>query len=143
MSYPTIRQFDKALEAAVRTIPFDPKWNNGTGYFDHLVKDDLGLESGEVARSTDNLMRNIIVIGSPLGNLVVFERRARKHDSVSESDPVVVVTNLPSELRWLYSTALTADEFDTVMGIPGNLNLGERLADIQKALIERHDKKDV
>lgn len=138
MTHPTIRQIDNALANIERFVPFDPKWNNGTGYFDHLVKDDLKLEDGEVVRFADYMMRNGIVIGSPLGNLVVFERRARKLDKVQEHDAVIVVTNLPRELRWMYPNELTSDEFNTILGIPGNPNLGERLAEMQKGMIDRY-----
>lgn len=138
MTHPTIGQIDSVLAKIERFVPFDPKWNNGTGYFDHLVHDDLELEDGEVVRFVDNMMRNGIIIGSPLGNLVVFERRTRKLDKVQPHDAVIVVTNLPWELRWMYSNGLTSDEFNTILGIPGNPNLGKRLAEMQKVMIDRY-----
>lgn len=138
MTHPTIRQTASVLAKIERFVPFDPKWNNGTGYFDNLVKEDLGLEAGEVVRFVDNMMRNGIIIGSPLGNLVIFERRARKLDKVQPHDAVIVVTNLPRELRWMYPNELTSDEFNTILGIPGNPNLGERLAEMQKVMIDRY-----
>lgn len=141
MTHPTISQIDSVLAKIERVVPFDPKWNNGTGYFDHLVHDDLELKDGEVVRFVDNMMRNGIIIGSPLGNLVVFERRTRKLDKVQSHDAVIVVTNLPRELRWMYPNGLTSDEFNTILGIPGNPNMGERLAVIEKAMIERYIEK--
>jgi len=141
MTHPTIRQIDSVLAKIERFAPFDPKWNNGTGYFDHLVHDDLELENGEVVRFVDNMMRNGIIIGSPLGNLVIFERRARKLDKVQPHDAVIMVTNLPRELRWMYPNELTSDEFNTILGIPGNPNLGERLAEMQKVMVDRYNKK--
>lgn len=135
MTHPTIRQIDNVLAKIERFVPFDPKWNNGTGYFDHLVNDDLELEDGEVVRFVDNMMRNGIIIGSPLGNLVIFERRARKLDKVQDHDTVIMVTNLPRELRWMYPNELTVDEFNRVMGIPGNPNLGKRLVTMKKAML--------
>lgn len=137
MTHPTIRQIDSVLTKIERFVPFDPKWNNGTGYFDHLVHDDLKLEDGEVRRFADYMMRNGIIIGSPLGNLVIFERRARKLDKVQPHDAVIVVTNLPRELRWMYPNELTSDEFNTIMGIPGNPNLGKRIETIVKAVTQR------
>ncbi len=141
MTHPTIRQTASVLAKIERFVPFDPKWNNGTGYFDHLVKEDLELEDGEVVRFVDNMMRNGIIIGSPLGNLVIFERRARKLDKVQPHDAVIMVTNLPRELRWMYPNELTSDEFNTILGIPGNPNLGERLAEMQKVMIDRYIEK--
>lgn len=141
MTHPTIRQIDSVLAEIERFVPFDPKWNNGTGYFDHLVHDDLKLENGEVRRFADYMMRNGIIIGSPLGNLVIFERRARKLDKVQPHDAVIVVTNLPRELRWMYPNELTSDEFNTIMGIPGNPNLGKRLVEMQKSMVDRYNKK--
>lgn len=138
MTHPTIRQIDSVLAKIERFVPFDPKWNNGTGYFDNLVKEDLGLEAGEVVRFVDKTLRNGIIIGSPLGNLVIFERRARKLEMVQPYNAVIMVTNLPRELRWMYPNELTSDEFNTILGIPGNPNLGERLAEMQKVMIDRY-----
>ena len=141
MTHPTIRQIDSVLAKIERFVPFDPKWNNGTGYFDNLVKEDLGLEAGEVVRFVDKTLRNGIIIGSPLGNLVIFERRARKFEMVQPYNAVIMVTNLPRELRWMYPNELTSDEFNTILGIPGNPNLGERLAEMQKVMIDRYIEK--
>ena len=79
-------------------IAFDPKWANGTGYLDHAVKADLGLRPGDIAKSTDNLGRGIVFIGTRFGNVVIFDRN---HPGDC-ARPAKVVGNYPLKLRQFY-----------------------------------------
>jgi len=75
---PTIelqRAFELALENITAVVPFDPTWANGTGYFDGAV-DGLKLSIGEVVKSTCPTGRRLIIVGTVLGNVIVFERKA-------------------------------------------------------------------
>lgn len=60
----------------VREIPYSQKWENGTGYLDGAVHDNLGLNPGEVVKTTTPMPNNrkVLIVGSPVGNLVIFER---------------------------------------------------------------------
>ena len=74
------KEFEEAFYSIQTEIPFNDKWHNGTGYLDGGVRDDLGLEEGQGARSIDPLTgRKIIIIGvvnrnGKLTNCLHFER---------------------------------------------------------------------
>lgn len=61
---------------SIREIPFQEKFNNGTGYYDHAVNADLGLAVGEIGKSISPAPNNrkLLIIGTSIGNMVIFER---------------------------------------------------------------------
>lgn len=75
--------FNQVFERVQNTLEFKPEWANGTGYLDHAAEGPHApaLASGEMAKSTDDFGRRIIIVGLPVGNLVVF-RRYSKEDGV-------------------------------------------------------------
>lgn len=68
----------------VPEITFNPKWNNGTGYFDGAVDYDDApvLAVGEVVRSVtpEPNNRKILIVGTPVGNVVAFQRYTNRND---------------------------------------------------------------
>lgn len=82
---------------SIREIPFDAKFNNGTGYFDAIVQADLGLMSGEIARMETPApnCRKILVMGSPVGNLAIFQRYTNGQGGV-------YVSNVPRCIEGLF-----------------------------------------
>lgn len=82
------RIFYKAYMAVDTIIPFDPKWCNGTGYFDGAVS--VPLKPGKLANSLDLNCRRLIFIGTRFGTIVVFDR------FVDQTDGGVYVTNHPN-----------------------------------------------
>lgn len=70
----TSELFTKSYEMIDTKLAFDMGWKNGTGYLDGLVQADVGLRAGEVATMIDDFKRRVLLIGSPVGNIVVFER---------------------------------------------------------------------
>lgn len=75
--------FNEVINQVDKCVPFNPEWNNGTGYLNKATEDSsLALEKGEMARSlsidTDHPVlnnRRILFIGLGDGrNIVVFER---------------------------------------------------------------------
>lgn len=122
--------FAKAFGLVEKELEYNPKWANGTGYLDHIVKDDIGLACGEVARFIDDRMRRAIVVGTPLGNAVCFERY-----TPAQSVQFVVVCNVPKSIRWIYRGALNEDQFSSFVGYPSN-NIGENLRHILGDVVE-------
>lgn len=63
-----------------KTIEFDTRWNNGTGYYDHAARGQYApkLGVGEVVSATSPIPNNrkivIIGLGEDKGNFVFFER---------------------------------------------------------------------
>ena len=70
--------FLKHYDQITNEIPFNPLWNNGTGYYDGAVEGGNCpvLKAGEMAKciSDSPNCRHIIIVGTVLGNVVVFER---------------------------------------------------------------------
>lgn len=71
-----------AQYSKTKAIPFNPKWANTTGYYDYAVLGDHAplLESGDIVCSEDPKGRKIIIIGTPLGNVAVFQRYSNRND---------------------------------------------------------------
>ena len=122
---------DKFLEAIkdFKEIPFNPKWANGTGYLDFAVKGPEApkLQNGEVVRSKDNKDRNIGIVGTRVGNVVVFER-------FSNGQNGVVVSNNPytvAKLVDITNGAFNIRDIELVFGCKSYLkNIGERIEEI-------------
>lgn len=92
--------FNEVINQVDKCVPFNPEWNNGTGYLNKATEDSsLALEKGEMARSlsidTDHPVlnnRRILFIGVGDGtNVVVFERNCDGADGV-------IVSNTPDHL---------------------------------------------
>jgi hypothetical protein len=67
-----------------RKIEFNPNWNNGTGYMDHAVAGLNAplLANGEVIACVTPSPndRKLVIVGTPLGNVVVFQRYTDRED---------------------------------------------------------------
>lgn len=123
--------FTKAFLKA-RQIEFNPKWSNGTGYFN-------GAEHGEDAPVVGNGKtvgavtpggRRILIIGTRLGNAVVFQRYDNRDD--------VFVHNLPLELKHGFAVFDNALKEDSMLSLVGDgmsiRNIGDRLDDLYVAI---------
>lgn len=114
--------FDEVINQVENCIPFNPDWNNGTGYLDKATKDaSLNLGKGEMARSltiddegTDFDNRRILIIGLGDGrNIVVFER----HNNGTRG---AIVSNAPRgfsdfEHRTKSHTSFYPDTLDLIL----------------------------
>ena len=72
--------FNQVFDRVQNTLEFKPEWANGTGYLDHCAEGPHApvLAPGEMAKSTDNFGRPMVIIGLPVGNLVVFRRYSKE-----------------------------------------------------------------
>jgi hypothetical protein len=75
----------EALFNDATDMTFDPQWANGTGYFDHATK--ALVEPGKVARSVDENGRKIVLFGTEIGALVVFERYSSPESRIVYNAP--------------------------------------------------------
>lgn len=66
--------FNQSYNKIGAKIAFSTEWKNGTGYLDNLVDANVGLRAGECAVTVDDFKRRVLVIGTPVGNVVLFER---------------------------------------------------------------------
>lgn len=89
----------------VPEVPFDPAWDNGTGYMDGAT--NFTVVPGTTVKSTDLNGRKIVLMGTEIGTLTVFQRYAKDDDTV-------VVYNAPTGWRQVFQKSmagrLTADD---------------------------------
>lgn len=85
---------EAAYDVVDAELEFGSAWNGPTGYFDAMVKADLGLSVGEIARTKDGHGRRLLVIGHELGNIVLFER-------YTDADAHTVCINCPEGIKGL------------------------------------------
>lgn len=120
--------FNKAFDQTGTRIAFSTEWKNGTGYLDKLVDADVGLRPGECATTIDDYKRRVLVIGSPVGNIVLFER----YTPTEEARSSIIVGNFPSEVQDMFGglggigNALTTDGFERLFRSP-TWNIGRDL----------------
>lgn len=129
--------FANALTRVATAVEYKSDWANDTGYFNGVVKDDLGLKPGEQVKFVDDKGRNAIVTNTLFGNVVVFQRHIP-----NGADDIVITSNAPRELNSLVpSGALSEDDLLKIIGEPGNHNVGQTLeylildADRQRAKV--------
>ena len=119
-----------------REIPYNPAWSNGTGYFDFAVYGDEApqIKKGHMARSVTDGGRRILIIGTRLGNVVIFDRFS---EQVGKEN-AVFVTNVTSSFHqggWAPSSgALGPFDIEILTGgeYP-NENIGWRIEQIYGA----------
>ena len=127
MSVPN-RIFTKAYEAITTTIAYNSRWENGTGYFDDAVNGSAApaLKPQEIVKSIDPHGRRIIIIGTRLGNMVVFDRY-----SDWETKPVFVYncSKELEQLRLISGRILGESSMLLVVGSWGNSkdNIGKHI----------------
>ena len=71
-------------------VEFDPKWANGTGYYDNLT--EVSFDSTQVRHFIDQADRIGLILPTKAGNLVMFQR-------YTDGSNGVVVANYHDNLR--------------------------------------------
>lgn len=120
--------FDSALKAAL-PIAFNAAWANGTGYFDGAVAEEI--EAGEVRQCKDNLGRQLVLIGTPVGTCVVFERYSDNKEKL--------VCNLPVVVEKLIAAGNQCDDRTALMLFNYGTNIGQTL----NCLVQTADSKAI
>lgn len=116
----------------VEEITFKPEWANGTGYFDHVVKGEHApsLTAGETKTCVDGFGRRLVLVGTAVGNVVVFQR-------FKPGDTGVVTFNAPMSLEQLlgFNGSLNTDQVEMITGDQGGYpNVGRRLDALLKSI---------
>jgi len=107
------RIFNAIYDSIDTVIPYDVKWNNGTGYFDKAVH--VSLAHGTLAKSftAGQNNRKLILIGTMFGTIVLFER-------YTDGNNGVIVSNVPGEIRQMQlipSGRIGADQILEITGV--------------------------
>lgn len=115
--------FSTAFEKAV-CIEFKEEFNNGTGYFDKLT--EYPVPAGEIRKTEDPYGRRILLLGTILGTVVIFDRYSGQKDK----DKIVLVYNAPISTTLnliLGGTNLNADILSEVISHDGENKLNDTL----------------
>jgi hypothetical protein len=128
-----IEQFNRLTQE----LEFNPKWSNGVGFFDYAVHGEHApsIPRGTAMKCVAPGGRRLIVIGTRLGNVVVFERAT---PSPTQPKPHIVY-NAPSVIMnagWIYEPTKPLDEFsvENLIGSIDHVNIGRQLEDLYSAM---------
>lgn len=141
--------FTAAFESCKKELPFQREWSNGTGYFDFAVTGDHApkLGYGEIVKSTSPGGRRVLMIGTRLGNVVVFDRFAEQAPGQKGAHKAVFVRNTTKAIEhggWFAEPALDDYEVTLVFGEEGYpRNLSDTIEELWKALQEASKLKAV
>lgn len=123
-------RFNAHFEQIEKTLEYNAKWENGTGYLNNLVTDkDLQgtLEIGALAKSTDTHGRKMIIMQTGLGLLVLFARHNDDKTSFrvnADKDLIKEVVGFKEECT---DAVVTAKGFDLIFGEADNFTLAQKL----------------
>jgi hypothetical protein len=100
-----IKTLQAAFDRIENVVEYNEEFNNGTGYFDHLVNHDTGLEVGQRFKMQTPMPNNRKVIGvvTPVGNAVFFER-------YTGGERGIVARNIPSSFSGIFIEGQVSDE---------------------------------
>jgi hypothetical protein len=82
--------FNNKFDSITNVVEFNPKWINGTGFFDAAVETignseqeiAVSLKPGEMAKCTSPGGRKMIFVGTDLGTCVVYQRYSDTYDTI-------------------------------------------------------------
>jgi hypothetical protein len=104
MTTNTTHSFYNIFAATAVSLPFNPRWSNGTGYFDHAVAGFLApcLAPGQTMKTETTDNRKMIIIGTEFGNCVFFERYTGGANGV-------IVQNSPDKFKNHLSGSISSE----------------------------------
>lgn len=127
--------FDTAFSRIEYVLEYNPKWSNGMGMYDYAIYGEHAprVASGKMARSSSPSGRRIILIGSRLGTIVIFERVTG-----TAKKPVITIhiqtTSQLKEGGWFSSQEPDDYELDLALGDERRPNLGQRIDSLYMAM---------
>lgn len=136
--------FNKVYDnPAIQTIPFNKDWSNGTGYFDNAVAGIHApvIPAGEIVKSVTPGNRKILIVGTPIGNMVVFQR----YDNGQHDVYVYNTTTVIEHSGWFEGTRM--DERQMVIAIgeygDGMDNIGRTIKRLGEACKRAQAKREL
>ena len=131
-------RFTAAFDSITTEIPFNKDWSNGTGYFDNAVVGSAApeLAPGQLVKSKTPGGRKIILVGTRIGNVVVFERY--------DDDKSVIVANYGSAIAQLGNIKSGALDIDSVCNIVGEYSVKQNIGFTIEQLYDackKHDRR--
>lgn len=131
--------FTKAFKRCTREVPFNPAWTNGGGHFDFAVYGDNApaLGNGDIIKSCTPGGRRILILGTRLGNLAVFDRFKNQQEGEQDENKAVFFYSCPKLLEtggWFSRNYLDEYEMFLAVGDEAEGNLGWRIEQLRSAL---------
>ena len=115
--------FTAAYDRISNAVEFNPSWKNNTGYLDNAVHDKNIVE---ICKTIDDKGRKMIIIPTPVGNVVVFERYTNGENGVVVSNAPLAIEKLAFGLD--LGSSLGDDALAFYLGNEwGTPNIGDRL----------------
>ena len=133
----TVQLFNEVFSKVTTEVEYDAAWENGTGYLNYAVcgRSAPILSEGMIAKTVDPAGRKILIVGTRLGNVVLFER----YVNLSAEDMVYVV-NAPSELKdFICSGRVYYETMAMLLGSgynPNKDNIGKKLSKLFSYWVE-------
>lgn len=133
------QKFNDMFDAIPTFIVYDSKWSTGDGYFDYAVHGEHApiLRTGQIVKTMSSMcQRRLILIGTPFGNIVLFDR-------YSTARRKGVLGNVPEVVWKIYGLSGVISEA-TLKLLLGSIvdkvpydNIGHRLSRLRFADIEK------
>jgi hypothetical protein len=116
--------FDAAFEKAP-LVEYNKAWANNTGYLDNAVTANLELNPGQTVKAVDGHNRKIVIVGTLVGNVAVFQRYTDNNSTFVHNGPTSID-------RLLDITGRITDEQMALLVGDGFLfkNIGYRLSTV-------------
>ncbi len=134
--------FTAAYNACEKVIAYNPLWSNEVGMHDYAVYGEHApkLRNEEMVKACTSGGRRLLIIGTRLGNLVVFDRFKDQLPGEAAADKAVFVYNCTSAISlgaWFSRGSLGEFEMGTAVGDQGEGNLGWRINQLYSAMKDR------
>lgn len=131
--------FTNAFDKITKTIPFNRAWSNQTGQFDFAVYGEHAPTVGnaQAVKAMTPSGRRIIIIGTRLGLLVVYDRYAQQQPGGDKAHKAVFARNTTSAVEhggWFHNPTFDDIEMAVAVGDEHEENLGRRIEQLHSAL---------
>lgn len=142
------KTFTAAWDRTTRSIPYNPAWSNGGGQYDYAIYGEHAakIPVGEMVRSSTNGGRRMLLIGTRLGNMIIYDRFTQQGPGQKDEDRAVFFYNAPTKMSigaWFGRTYL--DEFDMSIAVGDEVepHIGWRINQLWAAFKETLTEKAV
>lgn len=128
--------FEKKFHCITKELKFNSKWCSEKDHFGYLQNDKAvinGVKTGHQARCIDPNGRKLIITGTPLGPVVIFQFYSGGKGGVVTYDAPAAV----EETGLIRSSGgITADNLEELLGSAknGQKNIGKVLAELQQKM---------
>lgn len=102
----------------VPMVDYKPEWANGTGYFDNAVNEKF--ESNAIVHFTDETNRIGLILPTPVGNLVLFQRYSNGGNGIATFNVAPALRSLAGAMG--LESNLHPDKLFAALADYGNVN---------------------